>query len=266
MKYILVIAGSDSSGGAGIQADIKTITSLGAHALTAVTAITAQNSQGISAIHKVPARFVSKQVETIIEDLYPDAVKIGMLYSKAVVMEVAKALKKFRLRHVVLDPVFKASTGRSLLEPGALNLLNELLFPFTDVITPNLFEAGIIAGKKVVDLEDMSDAAKQIKLLGPDVVITGGHLEKRCVDILYDGRQFYHFYGSKIEIKHTHGSGCVFSTALTTYLSMGNDITTAVELAHDFARCAVTHGYACGEGAGPVQAGKPGTCEQLQKV
>ncbi|UCF84765.1 MAG: bifunctional hydroxymethylpyrimidine kinase/phosphomethylpyrimidine kinase [Desulfobacteraceae bacterium] len=255
MKYILVIAGSDSCGGAGIQADIKTITGLGAHALTAITALTAQNSLGITAIHKVPARFISKQLEAIMDDLIPDAVKIGMLYSKTAVMEVARLIKKHGLPNVVLDPVLSASTGRHLLEPKALSLLKEVLIPITSVVTPNLYEAEILADLKVWGPSEMANAAKVIRKMGPDVVITGGHLEGECMDLLYDGSDFHRFCGSRINTKHTHGSGCVFSTALATYLTHEKDVVKASKLAHEFTRCAIINGYACGRGPGPVQPG-----------
>ena len=255
MKYILVIAGSDSCGGAGIQADIKTITGLGAHALTAITALTAQNSFGITAIHKVPARFISKQLEAIMDDLIPDAVKIGMLYSKTAVMEVARLIKKHGLSNVVLDPVLSASTGRHLLESEALSLLKEVLIPITSVVTPNLYEAEILADLKIWGPKEMTSAAKVIRKMGPDVVITGGHLEGECTDLLYDGNDFHRFCSSRINTKHTHGSGCVFSTALATYLTQEKDVVKASKLAHEFTRCAIINGYACGRGPGPVHPG-----------
>ena len=255
MKYILVIASSDSSGGAGIQADIKTITSLGAHALTVLAAVTAQNSLGITAIHKVPARFVSQQLETILSDVAPHAVKIGMLYSGAAVKEVARLIKKHELPHVVLDPVLRASTGKNLLEPEAISLLKELLVPLASVVTPNLYEAGALVAKKICNLEEMEEAARMIKAIGPDVVITGGHLTSGCVDLLYDGANFHQFGGARIDTKHTHGTGCVFSTALATFLAKGERLFTATKLSHDFTKRAIINGYVCGSGAGSVQAG-----------
>ena len=255
MIYILVIAGSDSCGGAGIQADVKASARLGVHATTAVSAVTAQNSLGITAVHKVPVSFISKQVETILNDLTPHAVKIGILYTAAAVREVARLIKKHSLKHVVVDPVFVASTGTELLEPGAISVMKDVLFPLTEVVTPNMDEAGILAGKKVEAVEEMVMAAKIIKQLGPDVVVTGGHLEDRCVDLLFDGQGIHQFWGSKIYTKHTHGSGCVFSTALAVFLAEGKSLVNATEMAHDFARNAIINGYECGKGAGPVKAG-----------
>ena len=255
MKYVLAIAGSDSCGGAGIQADIKTITSLGAHALTAITAVTAQNSLGIAAIQKIPAKFISKQIECLFEDVRPDAAKIGMLLTGAAVKAVARVIKKYGVPRLVVDPVSRASTGGSLLDAEAVPLLKETLLPLASVVTPNLYEAEILTGKRVRNLKEMEEASRVIKGLGPDVVITGGHLKGECVDLLYDGRDIQHFYGSRIRTGHTHGSGCVFSSALATFLALENDVKRAAELAHDFTRRAIARGYPCGRGSGAVRPG-----------
>jgi hydroxymethylpyrimidine kinase/phosphomethylpyrimidine kinase len=254
MRHILVIAGSDSGGGAGIQADIKTIAGLGAHALTVLTAVTAQNSLGITGVHKVPAKFISRQIDTIMADLTPHAVKIGMLYTRAAVKAVARMVKRHNLSNVVLDPVLVASSGGSLMESEGIPVLKDLLFPLARVVTPNLYEAGVFAQEKVGTLEEAFSAARMIHALGPHVVITGGHLESRCVDLLYDGRDFHQFSDSKIDTIHTHGSGCVFSAALATFLSYEKDVKEATKLAHDFARRAIMKVYACGRGAGAVQS------------
>ncbi len=255
MKFILAIAGSDSCGGAGIQADIKTITSLRGHALTVLTAITAQSSLGVTAIHKVPAPFVSLQLEAVIHEVAPHALKIGMVYGRATVREVARFIEKHPLPHVVLDPLVRATTGRELLLPKAIVSLKKVLLPLATVVTPNTYEAGILAEMKVENLQHMTRAAEVLKAKGPDVVITGGHLQGECVDLLYDGKDFYEFRGSRIDTKHTHGSGCVFSTALATFLAEEKDVVKATEKAHDFTRRAIIEGYACGLGSGPVRAG-----------
>lgn len=252
MKCVLAIAGSDSCGGAGIQADIKTITSLGAHALTVVTALTAQSSLGITAIHKVPARFVSRQIRSLFADTSPHAVKIGMLFSAANVREVARMIRKHEVSRGVLDPVLKASTGERLLEPDALPLLRGLLLPQVKVVTPNMDEASALTGMNVSSLRDMEKACRLIKEMGPDVVVTGGHLKGKCIDVLYDGKDMHHFHGERIMTDHTHGSGCVFSTALATFLAMDEDVTTATKRAHDFTRGAIRRGYPCGQGSGAV--------------
>ncbi|MFH1350441.1 MAG: bifunctional hydroxymethylpyrimidine kinase/phosphomethylpyrimidine kinase [Pseudomonadota bacterium] len=255
MKYVLAIAGSDPSGGAGIQADIKTITSLGAHALTVITAVTAQNSIGITGIHKIPARFISKQIETIVDDLSPHSVKIGMLLTGEAVREVARMVKRYGIETLVVDPVIRASTGMPLLKLEAVPVLKRVLFPLARVVTPNLDEAEILTGKRVRSLQEMKEASKAIKGLGPDVVITGGHQKDRCVDLLYDGKDIHLFPGSRIATRDTHGSGCVFSSALATFLAMVGDIREATRLAHDFTRSAIRNAYPCGRGAGAVRPG-----------
>lgn len=253
MKYVLTIAGSDSCGGAGIQADIKTISGLGAHPLTVITALTAQNSLGIDAVHEIPATFISQQIETTVGDVFPDAAKIGMLSSGETIWAVAKMIKRFDLPRVVVDPVLRASTGKSLLDPEAVSLLKEILLPLSHVVTPNLDEAEMLTGKRVRNLKEMEEAAKHIKSLGPDVVVTGGHLKGECVDLLYDGKAFYHFSGAKIDTEYVHGTGCVFSSALATFLTLEGDLIKATELAHDYARQAIERGYPCGKGAGVVR-------------
>lgn len=256
MRWVLVIAGSDSGGGAGIQADIRTVTSLGAHALTAVTALTAQNSLGIAAIQKIPAKFLSRQIQSVLEDTWPHATKIGMLHTAANVREVARILARQGIPRVVLDPVMKATTGKGLLEPSALPLMKRLLLPHVAVVTPNLQEASLLSGRRVVNLREMEEAAKVIKEMGPDVVVTGGHLNGNiCVDLLYDGKEVLRFRGKRLPRVHTHGSGCVFSTALATFLALHEDLITAVERAHRFTRDAIAGGYASGKGAGPVRPG-----------
>ncbi|MBN1850271.1 MAG: bifunctional hydroxymethylpyrimidine kinase/phosphomethylpyrimidine kinase [Deltaproteobacteria bacterium] len=252
MIYVLTIAGSDSCGGAGIHADIKTITHFKAHALTAITAVTAQNSIGVTDIHKVPAVFISKQIQAVLDDGLPNAVKVGMLLTKAAVKEVGKILKQYSLSHVVIDPVIRASTGRILLKSDACSLLKHNLFPLAEVITPNLDEAEILTGKKVRTLDEMEMAAREMKQWGPHAVITGGHLKGKCTDLLYDGEEVHLFSNPRIETEHTHGSGCVFSTSLAVFLAMGYHIVEAIQRAHVFTRQAIEKGYPCGQGAGVV--------------
>lgn len=248
----MTIAGSDTCGGAGIQADLKTITSLGAHGMSVITAVTAQNSLGIMGIQEISAEFISKQIESVIEDIDPDAVKIGMLLTNGAVRSVAACIEKHKLSPVVLDPVMRASTGTGLLEPEALRLLKEILLPRTNVLTPNLKEAESLSGMRVTSVEEMEAAAKVIRDLGPDVVVTGGHLKGKSVDVLYDGKKFYHFPSERVDTEHTHGSGCVFSAALATFLAKGDDLPTATKLAQNFTRVAIKTGYPCGRGGGVV--------------
>lgn len=252
MKYILAIAGSDSCGGAGIQADIKTITSLGAHALTAITAVTAQNSSVISGIHEVPVEFIAMQIETIVEDIVPDSVKIGMLSSAPAIETIAGILKKYRFKNVVIDPVMKASTGRDLMDASAVAIMKDILLPLAGVMTPNLHEAETLTGRRVTNPAEMEQAARSLKKLGPDVIITGGHLEGDCIDLLYNGKDFYHFHGERINTENTHGTGCVFSSSIAYFLAKGKNIIEATGFAHDFTRRAIEYGYAYGMGAGVV--------------
>ncbi|MFC1891695.1 bifunctional hydroxymethylpyrimidine kinase/phosphomethylpyrimidine kinase [Thermodesulfobacteriota bacterium] len=255
MKYVLTIAGSDSGGGAGIQADIKTITSLGCHPMSAITALTAQNSIAVEAVHEVPAEFISRQLTAVIEDQVPDAVKIGMLSSGEVIKAVAKTLKDYGLNTIVIDPVLKATSGKDLMEPEAVAMLKERLLPVARIVTPNLAEAGILTGNEVTSLPDMEKAALQLKALGPDVVITGGHLTDQCIDLFFDGNEFKYISDPKINTLNTHGSGCVFSSSLASFLSMGYDTYKAAESAHDFTRKAIEAGYLCGRGDGVVNPG-----------
>jgi hydroxymethylpyrimidine/phosphomethylpyrimidine kinase len=252
LKYVLTIAGSDSCGGAGIQADIKTIISLGAHALTAITAVTAQNSMGISGVHEIPAEFIAMQIESVVKDVFPDSVKIGMLSSGRVIEKVAGAIKKFRLKNIVVDPIMKASTGCDLMDASSVSLIKDSLLPLARAITPNLHEAGILAGRRVTNPEEMESAAMELKKLGPDVIITGGHLDGMCTDILYDGKEIHLFHSKRIVTENTHGTGCVFSSSLACFLAMGKDIIEAAGLAHEFTRGAIERGYPCGKGSGVV--------------
>jgi hydroxymethylpyrimidine kinase/phosphomethylpyrimidine kinase len=253
MICILSIAGSDSCGGAGIQADVKTISSLGAHAVTALTAVTAQNSLGVSAIHKIPADFISTQIETLCEDRSPRAVKIGMLHTGTAIKAVARSLERFALSNVVLDPVFVSSSGQALLEPDAVPLVKDRLLPLVDVITPNMSEAETLSGRPVRSLEEMSAVCPALKELGPDVVVTGGHLEEACVDVFYSGGTPHLFSDSRIRSSNTHGTGCVFSSALATFMGLGRPLIDAVREAHDFTRKAILAGYAFGSGGGAVR-------------
>jgi hydroxymethylpyrimidine/phosphomethylpyrimidine kinase len=254
MKYVLVIAGSDSCGGAGIQADTKTITALGAHILVVVSAVTAQNSMGVKAIHQIPPGFISEQLAAVMEDVVPNGLKIGMLYSKGAVKAVVRFLRQYPLSNIVLDPLIKSTTGDLLVESDAISDIKEHLLPIVDVVTPNLNEAAVLTEMRIENKKDMIAAAKRIREMGPHTVITGGHLRETCIDILYNGK-IHQFAGTRIETKHTHGSGCVFSAALATFLAHGKDVFHATKLAHDFTRCAIINGYPCGRGSGPVHSG-----------
>jgi hydroxymethylpyrimidine/phosphomethylpyrimidine kinase len=254
MIKILTIAGSDSGGGAGIQADIKTIFALGAYPLTVITSLTAQNSLVVDGIHKVPPDFIVAQMESVIRDMSPHATKTGMLCNVSIIKAVVRTLEKYKLPLIVVDPVILSSTGTVLLESNAINIMKEQLFPLTTAVTPNLHEAEVLSSQKVSTIQEMVSAAKRIKEFGPsNVVITGGHLKKQSVDIVYNGKEVYHFGGPRIESEHTHGSGCIFSAALATSLAMGNNIRKGVEMANEFTRKAISRGFRVGKGPGPAQ-------------
>jgi hydroxymethylpyrimidine kinase/phosphomethylpyrimidine kinase len=248
MKCVLSIAGSDSGGGAGIQADIKTITGLGAHALTVITALTAQNSLGVSAIHPVPPGFIARQIKAVVEDKPPDSVKVGMVYTAAAVKAVSRLIAAYHLAPVVVDPVLRASTGAALLEPAAIQVLKEHLLPLATVVTPNLDEAELLTGKRVRTLREMERAAMEIFQWGPRVVIKGGHLKRDSSDVFFDGKEVAVFPGKKIISASTHGTGCVFSSALATFLALGENLKEAAHSAHDLARRAILGGYPFGQG------------------
>ena len=252
MKCVLAIAGSDPMGGAGIQADIKTITALGAHAVTVITSLTAQNSKGVRSIHLVPAAFVKKQMEVIVEELVPDAVKIGMLAHESVIAAVAELLHKYRLSPVVLDPVLKASAGGNLLDPEAVDILKNKLFPLVQVVTPNIPEAEILAGIRIRDRDSMMEAARRIGGGGRAVVVKGGHLDTACSDLIYDSERFLWVEGQRISASNTHGTGCVFSSALAVYMAKGKNVFDATKMAHDFTRSAIMYSYSLGKEWGSV--------------
>ncbi len=252
MKYVLTIAGSDSSGGAGVQADVKTITAIGCHSLSAITALTAQNSEGIIGTYPIPATFVAKQIDAVMGDVAPDAVKVGMIFTAPTIKAVARLMVRYRVRSMVIDPVLKSSTGFSLLESEAVRVLRDTLFPLARVVTPNLQEAEVLTGKRVRNLREMEEASRAIHALGPAAIIKGGHLHGESVDVLFDGTQTYRFHGTKIKGSHTHGTGCVFSSALASFLALEHSLEQAAERAHDFVRAAIEKAYPCGRGAGPV--------------
>jgi len=254
MIKVLTIAGSDSGGGAGIQADIKTIYALGAYPLTVISALTAQNSLGVDSILKVAPDFVVAQMDSVISDMCPHATKTGMLLNVGILKAVVRIVGKNGLPSLVVDPVILSSTGKVLLESSAISIMREQLLPLATVVTPNLHESGVLSGQKVGNIDEMVAAAQRIKEFGPaNVIITGGHLEKECVDIVYDGKEVYRFGGPQIESEHTHGSGCVFSAALATFLAMGNSVIKGAEMANDFTRKAISKGFKAGKGPGSVQ-------------
>jgi len=253
MKRILTIAGSDSGGGAGIQADLKAITLLGGYGMSVITALTAQNTVGVQAIHEVPARFVERQIDSVLSDIGADAIKTGMLTNQEIIEVVAKKVKQYGVKKVVVDPVMVSKSGASLLRMDAQEALIKELIPLAWVVTPNLMEASVLSGLKVDSLEGMKKAAHQIYKLGAKyVVVKGGHLKGMAIDLLYDGKIFNEIEGPRIDTKNTHGTGCTFASAIATFLARGDTIDVAVRKAKTFITMAIQSGFSLGKGTGPT--------------
>lgn len=250
----LTIAGSDSGGGAGIEADLKTFTALQVYGLAAVTSVTAQNTVGVTGVHDIPAEFVAKQIDVVLEDIGADAVKSGMLSSVEIVDAVADRIEAHGITRYVLDPVMVSETGHSLLDAKAMARVVQRLFPLSLIVTPNLSEAKAILECTIKDEEAMRAAAKEIHALGPRyVVIKGGHLAgPEAVDILYDGATWVRHAVARIETKNTHGTGCTYSAAITAKLACGVEVTEAVTQAKAYVTGALQSGFNLGSGAGPL--------------
>ena len=250
---VLIIAGSDSGGGAGIQADLKTVSAFGAFGMTAITALTAQNTTGVYGVVEIEPEFVLKQIETCVSDIGCDAVKTGMLSSTAIIAAVAAAITSHKLGPVVVDPVMIAKSGAPLLKPEAIAALKTKLLPLALVITPNLHEAGALTGREIKTLAQMKEAARAIRDLGPEnVVVKGGHLEGIAADLLYDGREFTEFHSERIDTKNTHGTGCIFASAIAANLAHKKSVLESVTAAKDFITAAIRAGLAIGKGYGPA--------------
>jgi hydroxymethylpyrimidine/phosphomethylpyrimidine kinase len=253
LKRILTIAGSDSGGGAGIQADLKTITLLGGYGMSVLTALTAQNSTGVQAIHEIPTSFVEAQIDSVLSDIGADAIKTGMLMNGEVVEVVSKKIRQYGVQKVVVDPVMVAKSGVLLLRRDAQDVLIKRLIPLATVVTPNLLEASALARLKVNSLEEMKKAAHRIYELGARyVVVKGGHLKGMAIDLLYDGKHFVEMEGPKIETKNTHGTGCTFASAIATLLTRGDTVSEAVRKAKSFTIMAIQSSLNLGKGYGPT--------------
>ena len=250
---VLIIAGSDSGGGAGIQADLKTVSALGAFGMTAITALTAQNTTGVYGILEIEPKFVVKQIEACVSDIGCDAVKTGMLASTAIIDAVAAGISGHKLRPLVVDPVMIAKSGAPLLNPDAVEALKTKLLPLATVVTPNLHEAEALTGREIKTLEQMREAARAIRELGPEnVVVKGGHLESTAADVLYDGHEFTEFRAERIDTKNTHGSGCIFASAIAASLAHKKTVRESVTAAKNFITAAIRASLAIGKGYGPA--------------
>lgn len=250
----LTIAGSDCSGGAGIQADIKAFSANGVYGMSIITAITAQNTQGVFGIMDVTPEIIEKQIEVIFNDIEVDAIKIGMVSKIESIEAISNALGKVKkLPKIVLDPVMISKSGFKLLSDDAKNTLIEKLIPISTLITPNLPEAEELLGREILTIEDMKKAAFDLKKLGAkNVLIKGGHLEGEATDVLYDGENFILFHEERIDTKHTHGTGCTLSSAITANLSKGMNIADAVRCGKEYITGAIKNGFELGKGVGPT--------------
>ncbi len=251
---VLIIAGSDSSGGAGIQADIKTVTSLGSYAFTAITAVTVQNTKGVMSVISIPPREIKNQIMYSAKDIKPDAIKIGMLSSKPVIKKVLSSVNELNFRKIILDPVMVAKGGAKLIEDEAIRFLKKKLLNKVSLVTPNIPEAEILSGIKIHNKEDMILAANELIRLGAkNVLIKGGHLESRNVeDILLSKSDFKIFTSRRYKTQNTHGTGCTLSTAITTFFSCGKTIKKACELGIKYVNSAILTNPNYGKGHGPI--------------
>lgn len=253
MKTVLTIAGSDSGGGAGIQADIKTLTMQGVYAMTAVTALTAQNTLGVSGISEVTPEFLREQLDCVFSDIFPDAVKIGMLSGTGLVRAAAERLRYYGAKHIVLDPVMVSTSGSRLMQKETVSDLKEELFPLAELITPNIPEAEALAGVRIRSQKDMEKAAEALhETWGCSVLCKGGHLPDSADDLLYTKGGAFWIRGNRIANQNTHGTGCTLSSAIAGNLALGFPLQEAVCWAKEYLTGALQDGLDLGKGSGPL--------------
>ncbi len=256
MKTALTIAGSDSSGGAGIQADLKTMIANGVYAMTAITALTAQNTTGVQGIFEVTPEFLEQQIDSVFTDIRPDAVKIGMVSSVGLIESIAKKLKQYEAENIVVDPVMVATSGSRLISEDAIGALKELLLPMATVLTPNIPETEVLSGMEVKTADDMIAAAKYIsETYHCAVLCKGGHQLNDANDLLYRNGDYKWFNGKRIDNPNTHGTGCTLSSAIASNLAKGYDLDTAVERAKAYISGALAAMLDLGQGSGPMDHG-----------
>jgi hydroxymethylpyrimidine/phosphomethylpyrimidine kinase len=255
LPRVLTIAGSDSGGGAGIQADLKTMLACGVHGMSVVAAVTAQNSLGVQGYWELPLDAVRAQLDSVLGDIGVDAVKTGMLASSALVSLTAAALSGLEVP-VVVDPVGVSKHGDSLLAPDALAVVREELLPVATLVTPNLHEVAQLTGITVASADGLLEAAQAMHAFGSRwVLVKGGHLDGDAVDLLYDGTQSWVFTAPRLDNRHTHGTGCTLASAIASYLALGHDMPASVGLAKEYVTGAIAAGFALGGGIGPVDHG-----------
>lgn len=253
MKNVLTIAGSDSCAGAGIQADLKTFSALGTYGMSVITAVTAQNTQGVFNVREMDADIVRDQINCLFDDVEIHATKIGMVSSIDIIRTIEHCLIDKGASKIVVDPVMVSKSGCHLLRPESTAEFIKRLFPISDVVTPNLFEAEVITGDKISSIEEMEKAAIKIHALGvSNVVVKGGHLNGDAVDVMYDGKVFNYFKEKRINTKNTHGTGCTFSSAIAAHLAKGYTLVEAVKEAKQYTNGAIEHSLDLGHGVGPT--------------
>lgn len=254
-KKVLTIAGSDSSGGAGIQADLKTMISNGVYGMSCITAITAQNTTGVTKVLEVSPEILDEQLKCVFEDIFPDAVKIGMVSNSELIEVIVKNLKKYSAKNIVVDPVMVTTSGSNLIKSGAVSALENKLFPIADLITPNLKEAEVLSEKKIKSKEDMLTSAKLIyEKSHVAVLVKGGHLDSSCDDLLYDGTENW-FRGERIDNENTHGTGCTLSSAIASNLAKGNSLKDSIYMAKLYLNNLLMRKMDLGKGSGPLDHG-----------
>ena len=251
---VLIIAGSDSSGGAGIQADIKTVTALGSYAMTAITAVTSQDTKGVKEILPVPIKNLQTQIVMVLDDIKTNTIKIGMLHNTSVIKCVYKILKKYKLKNVVLDPVMVSKGGTRLISNNSIKYLKKLILPLCNLVTPNIPEAEALTGHSILNKEDMIKAAKKIVNMGTkNVLLKGGHLKNNMIfDILVSKKKIKIFYKRKIKTKHTHGTGCTLSSAIATCLSQKKTMLKSCKISLKYVDQAILSAPRYGKGFGPL--------------
>mgnify|MGYP000945846156 FL=1 len=253
MKTALTIAGSDCSGGAGIQADIKTMTANGVYAMSAITALTAQNTTGVTGIMEVTPEFLGQQLDSVFTDIYPDAVKIGMVSSVELIRTISEKLELYEAKNIVVDPVMVSTSGSKLIKDHAIEALKKYLFPKAAVLTPNIPEASVLAGITISCKDDMIKAAEIISNeYGCAVLCKGGHSINDANDLLYFEGESRWFIGERIDNQNTHGTGCTLSSAIASFLAKGNDLETAIQLSKDYISGALRSMLDLGKGSGPL--------------
>ena len=253
MKKVLSIAGSDCSGGAGIQADLKTFAAHGVYGMSAIVSVVAENTSRVIGVQDLPPEMIEKQIDAVFEDIGADAVKVGMLSRSACMEAVARKLREYKPLNVVVDPVMVAKNGCPLMQPDSMETLIREILPLSDLLTPNIPEAEKIAGMEIRDAADMEKAARRIRRLGAkSVLVKGGHASGDALDILFDGGRFYRFSTERIDTKNTHGTGCTYSSAIASNLALGLGLEAAVGRAKDYVTTAIRHALPLGKGCGPT--------------